>query len=176
VVTVATRPNTSFTVSSPAVARSNVAFDASATNDPNGASITAYTWSFGDGSNGAGQKVTHTYAKSGSYSVTLIVGDSLGVSNTSTRTVSIGPPIQITKVVVKGSKVLVTVNGPGQLTIGHSHHKLTRGQTVTYKLSLTKAQKKQLNRAHKLTVKVPIKFVPAVGKAQTRTAKVKFHS
>jgi PKD repeat protein len=175
-VTVASRPNVSFSVSALAVARSKVAFDAGASSDPNGASISSYSWSFGDGSRGSGQRPAHTYAKKGSYLATLTVTDSLGVSSTVSRMVSVGAPIQITKVVIKGSKVLVTVNGPGQLTIGRAHHRLRKGQTVTYKPSLTNAQKRQLRRAHKLTLKIPIKFVPQVGKSQSRTAKIKFHS
>jgi plastocyanin len=60
------------------VAGSPVSFDGSASKDPDG-SITAFSWSFGDGSPaGSGAKPTHRYAAPGTYTVKLTVTDSAG--------------------------------------------------------------------------------------------------
>jgi len=51
--------------------------------DPNGSSITKWTWSFGDGTETTTTtpKVTHTYTAAGSPSVTLKVTDALGLTS-----------------------------------------------------------------------------------------------
>ena len=51
--------------------------------------IVAYSWRFGDDSEGSGQAVSHTYAQDGSYTVRLIVSDNLGVADTSFTTASV---------------------------------------------------------------------------------------
>jgi PKD repeat protein len=61
-----------------------LAFDAGASVDRDGR-ITAYDWDFGDGAKASGEKVTHAYAKSGTYIVTLTVTDDSG---TETQSVS----------------------------------------------------------------------------------------
>lgn len=61
-----------------------VTFDASGTQDDNPGKLT-YTWNLGDGSKAEGQKVTHSYAKGGTYNVTLYVDDNSGTAcNTDT--------------------------------------------------------------------------------------------
>ncbi len=49
---------------------------------------TSWTWDFGDGNNGVGDTITHTYASPGSYTVTLIATNVFG-SDTSIQTVLI---------------------------------------------------------------------------------------
>lgn len=51
--------------------------------------IVNYTWDFGDETNASGANVTHTYAANGTYTITLTVTDSEGLSNTTTHTVTV---------------------------------------------------------------------------------------
>jgi PKD repeat protein len=59
-----------------------VSFDGSGSSDVDG-TIALYSWSFGDGTTGAGPMTTHAFAAPGSYMVTLTVRDNSG-STTST--------------------------------------------------------------------------------------------
>jgi PKD repeat protein len=80
--------NFSFTPPGPVVG-DTVSFNASASSDPDG-SITSYAWNFGDGATGSGQLVTHTYAASGTYNVTLTVTDNGGANGSVSKSVSVG--------------------------------------------------------------------------------------
>lgn len=66
-----------------------VTFTASTTG---GASPYNYSWVFGDGSSSTGNNVAHTYAKIGSYSVSLTVTDSNGTRASSAQQVTVGTP------------------------------------------------------------------------------------
>ena len=57
-----------------------VAFNASASSDPNG-SIVSYAWSFGDGSSGTGVMPLHTYAAEGTYNALLTITDDEGLKD-----------------------------------------------------------------------------------------------
>lgn len=54
-------------------------FDASASSDPDGDAL-VYSWDFGDGTQANGAKITHTYSKSGAYTVLLTVDDNSGTT------------------------------------------------------------------------------------------------
>jgi len=62
-----------------------VQFDASLSMDPEDGPL-SFDWDFGDGQTGAGERPSHTYAKAGSYTVTLTVRDSAGSSDSLVRT------------------------------------------------------------------------------------------
>lgn len=47
----------------------------------------SYSWDFGDGETGSGEKVQHTYTAPGSYEVTLTLRDTLGGTSTATSTI-----------------------------------------------------------------------------------------
>ncbi|MEU8628639.1 PKD domain-containing protein [Streptomyces sp. NPDC048669] len=66
-------------------------FDASASKDEDG-SIASYAWNFGDGKSGQGATPSHTYAKAGTYEVTLTVTDDDGNKDSATERVSVGAP------------------------------------------------------------------------------------
>jgi PKD repeat protein len=70
--------NFTYTPQNPVV-NQDITFDAASswTFDPN-AAIISYEWCFGDGTNGAGQIVNHTYCLPGNYIVCLEVKDSDG--------------------------------------------------------------------------------------------------
>jgi len=69
----------------------DVAFDASASSDPDG-TIATYAWDFGDGTTAAGRTVSKHYNTAGSYNVKLTVTDNRGGSATSTHPVTVIAP------------------------------------------------------------------------------------
>jgi PKD repeat protein len=74
------------------VAPLNVSFDASNSYDPDGY-ITSYNWDFKDGATDSGEAITHTFNSAGSYNVKLIVTDNKGVTDSTTRTITVTEPI-----------------------------------------------------------------------------------
>lgn len=68
-------------------------FDASASSDPDGDTLT-YAWSFGDGTGATGPAPVHTYATNGRYTATVTVSDAGGLSDTEELLVVVGtrPP------------------------------------------------------------------------------------
>jgi PKD repeat protein len=67
---------------------SPVAFDGSASSDPDG-TIVSYDWTFGDSGTASGAKPTHAYSAVGTYTVTLSVTDDTGLKATATTSASI---------------------------------------------------------------------------------------
>lgn len=65
-----------------------VSVNGSASSDPDG-SISSYTWAFGDGGTATGATASHTYAASGTYSISLTVRDNSGASSSTSRNVTV---------------------------------------------------------------------------------------
>lgn len=92
VVTANDPPNVVMTVTpSSGAAPLSVAFDGSGSTDLGGF-ITAWTWSFGDGTGGIGATATHVYSTPGVYTATLTATDNGGLSNSSTSSILVSAP------------------------------------------------------------------------------------
>src|SRR2546422_2485876 len=63
----------------------------STSSDPDG-SISAYSWTFGDGGTSAAQNPSHTYGAGGTYTVTLTVTDNQGATNSTSHSVTVNRP------------------------------------------------------------------------------------
>jgi len=85
-------PNAEFTATVDANDGFTVNFDASASGDPDGGSV-SYDWEFGDGSAGSGETVSHTYASAGDYTVTLEVVDDESTVATAQQTITVDPSV-----------------------------------------------------------------------------------
>ncbi|MDQ6778812.1 MAG: PKD domain-containing protein [Actinomycetota bacterium] len=86
-----------FTDTAPVALGSSVSFDPTASSASSGDTITSTTWNFGDGSapvfSAAAPAVTnHTFATSGTYTVTMTLVDSVGNLATVSHTVEAGIP------------------------------------------------------------------------------------
>lgn len=82
-------PVASFTYSpSEPLAGEAITFDATASYDPDG-TIDSYLWHFGDGTNSTGMIATHTYTTAGTYNATLIVTDSEGLIDMTSKSIAV---------------------------------------------------------------------------------------
>jgi PKD repeat protein len=70
------------------VAPLSVTFDGSTSHDPDGA-VTAWAWSFGDGTFGTGPTLTHVYSAPGIYTASLTVTDGDGLINATIATITV---------------------------------------------------------------------------------------
>ena len=70
----------------------NCEFDAASSTDPDG-DIVSVLWDFGDGNTSSASYVTHNYAASGNYQVTLTVVDNDDLENSITKTVVASAPV-----------------------------------------------------------------------------------
>lgn len=60
------------------------------TSSSSSSSIVSWSWSFGDGSSSSSRNPSHTYSSNGSYTVTLTVTDAAGLSDSTSKTVTVG--------------------------------------------------------------------------------------
>ncbi|WP_344111094.1 PQQ-dependent sugar dehydrogenase [Kribbella alba] len=97
-----------------------VTFDGTASYDLDGDKFT-YAWDFGDGQQGVGAVVTHTYAAAGKVTAKLTVKDSLGLTGTT-------------------DIVVVPNNHPPELTLTGPAKKYAVGNTVSLSASANDAE------------------------------------
>ncbi len=71
-----------------------ISFDATSSYDPDG-TVTAWSWTFGDGNTGSGLTTSHSYNTAGTYTIALTVTDNSGSTGTTTVQITITdrPPI-----------------------------------------------------------------------------------
>lgn len=91
----------------------DVIFDASASSDPDG-SISSYKWEFGDGGEGSGVSVKHSYHGLGDYLVTLTVIDNEEASNSTTMLIR----VVMTYTLKVSSNVAIEIPGSGRYREG----------------------------------------------------------
>ena len=94
-----------------------VAFDGTASTDPDG-TVASYSWDFGDGPvAGTGATTSHTYAAAGAYQVKLTVTDNGGATNSLTKTVTVtaAPPANV---VASDTFARTVANGWGTADFG----------------------------------------------------------
>ena len=97
-----------------------IVFNAS-NSKPNGGTIISYEWDFGDGESGFGMVVNHTYTTEGTYTVTLTVTDSEGLTDSIWKIVLGARDVAVTSVTVSPNmtyvgrivNITVTVNNLG---------------------------------------------------------------
>ena len=102
-----------------------VSFDGSGSADADGA-VTAYAWSFGDGTSSTDVKPSHTYASGGDKSVSLTVTDDDGATDKVTKTVTAVAPV--TGPLASDAFGRSVSNGWGNADTGGSY---TRGGTAS---------------------------------------------
>ncbi len=92
-----------------------VSFSGSGSSDSDG-TIASYAWTFGDGSNGSGATVSHSFSAAGSYTVILTVTDNQGAKATAQKVITVQappvtnkPPIAMLKASVKAGKAPLLV-------------------------------------------------------------------
>ncbi len=68
-----------------------VVFNGGGSTDPDGDPLT-YAWTFGDGTQGAGVTVSHTYSTAGTYHAALTVDDGRGGTHSAELTIVVDPP------------------------------------------------------------------------------------
>lgn len=89
----------------------SLTFSGSGSSDGDG-HIVSYAWDFGDGTQGGGVDVIHSYAISGSYQLTLVVTDNTGLTAKTTHIVKIEQPAQVNQ------PPTAVIGGPLQGNVG----------------------------------------------------------
>lgn len=175
-ITILGLPTASFTGPTAGLAGAAVSFSGSGSSDPDG-SIVGYAWSFGDGiTSAAGPTTSHTYATSGSYTVTLTVTDSFGLQSTTSHQIAVSAA-GLGKLKVSGNTATVTLTCKGasgcsvvlqlsvtkstrttkkRVVVGKVTIRLAAGQTRAIQIRLNKTGQRLLGHVHKLKVTLAV--------------------
>jgi hypothetical protein len=102
--------------------------------------LTGTTWSFGDGSSSAGTSVTHSYAKAGSYPVSVSSADAFGNVPTAGAVVTIAPMAPNTappvRAQISGAKLTHTRFRVAKRATAIAAHVPPKGTTFRFTLSM----------------------------------------
>ncbi len=106
-------------------------FDATGSSDPDG-SIADYAWDFGDGNTGTGPAPAHTYTSGGDFTVTLVVTDDGGATDSTTTPISVtgGKPNVLPEAVAEADPE--TGTAPLEVMLSGSKSRDTDGSIVSY--------------------------------------------
>jgi chitodextrinase len=88
-VTVGEKPKVTINGPSKLKVNKSGSFSGKAKEKNTGGSISKYSWNWGDGSTSKGKKVSHTFAKKGTYTVKLTVTDNTGLKGKQTMKVKV---------------------------------------------------------------------------------------
>jgi len=105
-------------------------FNGTGSSDPDGA-VTAYSWAFGDGTTGVGAIVTHAYANSGTYNVTLTVADNAAGTNTQSKAVTLVRTMHVGDLDLVGASQQTAWTAVVTIAIHDSSHTPLAGATVS---------------------------------------------
>ncbi len=98
----------------------SVTFNASESYDPDG-QIVDYTWDFGDGNTANGVVVQHVYAIPGKYTVTLTVTDNSGLSNSTSKEITVS----------QQPERYVSINTPAKVSVNDVFTVVVRVDSIT---------------------------------------------
>jgi PKD repeat protein len=105
-------------------------FNGSGSADPDG-TITTYSWAFGDGATGSGAIVTHAYAATGTYNVTLTVSDNGGATNTQSKAVTVIQSMHVGDLDIVGASQQTAWTAFATITVHDSAYGPLAGATVS---------------------------------------------
>lgn len=94
-----------------------VTFDGSTSTAASGASITGYSWSFGDGSEATGATAAHSYTTAGTYTATLTVTDTQGLTNSASTPIVVTAPVVIANKAPTAAATATPTSGTAPLTV-----------------------------------------------------------
>lgn len=108
-------PNALFTVNTLTTStNSEIMFDAGDSGDADG-NVVLYSWEFGDGGNGTGVEVSHTYTSSSVYYTVLTVTDNEGAVNTTSTLINIAEPVDLSTILLN-ENIFINEFLPNQAT------------------------------------------------------------
>ncbi|MDX9841719.1 MAG: PKD domain-containing protein, partial [Desulfobulbus sp.] len=94
-----------------------VTFDGTGSKAASGASITGYAWSFGDGSTTTGASAAHSYTKAGTYTASLTVTDTQGLTNSASTPIVVTAPVVVANKPPTAAATATPTSGTAPLTV-----------------------------------------------------------
>lgn len=117
--TTTTTPPTAVISSSAAAGQAplTVTFNGSGSTSAATATIASYAWSFSDGSSATGASASHAFTAAGTYSTTLTVTDSKGLTSSASTPIVVTAPVTTTNKAPTAAASATPATGPAPLTV-----------------------------------------------------------